>query len=90
MKQTTLPIIFIIIYALFRFQVLDAKHVFTQLKLSGSNNTHEGNVEVYYDGKWKYICDDYWDIRDAKVVCRQLGYTKALMATRKYVMIFSL
>ncbi|XP_065653523.1 lysyl oxidase homolog 2A-like isoform X1 [Hydra vulgaris] len=53
------------------------------LRLSGSNNSYEGNVEVFLDGKWKYVCDDSWDLRDAKVVCRQLGFTKAISATIK-------
>ncbi|XP_066927214.1 lysyl oxidase homolog 2B-like [Clytia hemisphaerica] len=57
-------------------------HVNTTLRLSGGNSSFEGNVEILYKGQWKYICDDYWDIRDAKVVCRQLGYTKAIIATR--------
>eukprot|EP00111_Clytia_hemisphaerica_P018020 TCONS_00053338-protein len=64
------------------FSTSDARHVNTTLRLSGSENPFEGNVEILYKGQWKYICDDYWDIRDAKVVCRQLGYTKAIIATR--------
>ena len=33
---------------------------------------------MYFDGMWWKICGDDWDIRDANVVCHQLGYLSDL------------
>lgn len=48
-----------------------------ELRLSGSNSSMEGRVEIRKaGGSWGTVCDDKFGTKEADVVCRMLGFPR--------------
>ena len=48
-----------------------------------SSSYYYGIVQIWYNGQWGNICDDYYyDQYEADVICHQLGYTGASSYSR--------
>ncbi|XP_015519041.1 uncharacterized protein LOC107223760 isoform X6 [Neodiprion lecontei] len=45
-----------------------------EIRLSGSNNTNQGRVEVKVWEKWGQVCDDGFGMIAANVACKELGF----------------
>ena len=45
------------------------------IRLVAGSATNEGRVEVCNNNMWGSVCDQGWDISDARVACRHAGYS---------------
>ena len=46
------------------------------IRLLEVQNKFKGLVEVCQGGIWKTVCNQGWGDREARVVCRQLGFAE--------------
>lgn len=72
MQQTDLSIA-ILIHSV--FNIMAAECINGTVRLVGGISESNGRVEFCYEGLWGTVCDNSWDNNDAKVVCKQLGYS---------------
>ncbi|XP_049320327.1 deleted in malignant brain tumors 1 protein isoform X4 [Astyanax mexicanus] len=61
--------------------VVCSEHI--PLRMRGGVGSCSGWLQVYHNKTWGSVCGDLWDIRDAQVICRQLGCGPALSANRR-------
>ena len=53
---------------------------FITVRLINGSTKYEGRVEVNYNGEWGTVCDDGWNLNDARVVCNELGFGTVVAA----------
>lgn len=77
-----------IYYVVFRSKVLSSQfsvneeNITQNIRLVNGTTNSSGRVEIYFNGEWGTVCNKGWDLADATVVCRQLGYPAAIETYR--------
>ncbi|XP_038054128.1 deleted in malignant brain tumors 1 protein-like isoform X2 [Patiria miniata] len=62
-------------------EVLGCRDFDSMLRLVDGDGKRSGRVEIYHDDVWGAICDNGWDMKEASIVCHQLGFLEAEEAT---------
>ncbi len=58
--------------------ILRHTHTAADLRLVdnfGQTNVSAGRLEVYYNGAWGTVCNTLFSPNDARVACRELGFS---------------
>ena len=67
-------------FLLFFFRYRASSDLLLPIRLVGGDGDYKGSIEVFYNNHCDSVCDDFWDINDAQVVCHQLGFAYAVAA----------
>ena len=73
--------IYIVHFAIYHVDCNFNDTVPNNIRLAGSTDAGSGRVEILIGDQWGTICDTFWGLADAEVVCRDLGYSGAQQAT---------
>ena len=61
-------------YCQYRITAANETNVFVETCHASWSGVLEGRVEVCMNDEYLSVCDDHWDVLEARVICRQLQY----------------
>ena len=79
--RTYIHTLYIVHFAIYHVDCNFNDTVSNNIRLAGSTDAGSGRVEILIGDQWGTICDTFWGLADAEVVCRDLGYSGAQQAT---------
>lgn len=75
LSRSVIYICFLLSYTL--YSLVNAADPIEMRLVNGATQL-EGRVEVLYAGIWGTVCNDFFNLTAANIVCRQLGFPGAL------------
>ena len=52
-----------------------------EVRLVNGPSMWQGRVEIYHNGVWGTVCDDFFGREEAEVICRQMGASRGFALT---------